>query len=704
LSGLGGAGKTSVAVEYAYRHLAEVGVAWQVACENTTVLAAGFGELAAQLGARELADTRDPVASVHAVLAAFQAGWMLIFDNAADLASVEAFLPPAGPGRVLITSRNALWPPGKVLDVPVLSPDIAAEFLVTRTGQPDRQSALELAREVGGLPLALEQAGAYVQASGGSLAGYLALFRRRRPEMLARGGTGEYGETVATTWSLAFTDLEQSAPQAAGLLRLLAFCAPEAVPLRLLLQPRPGLADDVPAEVAAVLVPLLVDELAVGDAVAALRRYSLVTPAGDGLVLVHRLVQAVTADQMPKELRDAWHGAAGAAIEAALPEDPLQPDSWPDFAVLLPHAQAGLSADSPGMQLIGAYLAASGSYVAAREFSQRMLEAQVRALGPEHPQTLATRIGLAGFTGLAGDAVGARDQLAALLPVIERVFGPEDPATLATAGALARWTGEAGDPVGARDQIAVLLPVIERVLGPEDPVTLFTVGTLAFWSEIAGDAASDPDQLAAALPVVERVLGPEHPQTLIAAETLATFIGMAGDVAGARDRYAALLPVYERVLGPEHPQTLTAATLLAGWTGEAGDAAGARDQLAASLPVMERVLGPEHPHTLMATDSLASWTGEAGDATGARDRYAALLPVYERVYGPEHPDTLTARANVAYWTGEVGDAAGARDQYAALLPIRERVLGPEHPDTLTARANVAYWTGQAGDAAGLGVD
>ena len=97
LCGLGGAGKTSVAVEYAHRHLAEVGVAWQLAAEDATVLAAGFGELAAQLGARGLADVRDPVASVHAVLAGFPAPWLLLFDNAEDLAAVAAFLPRPGP-------------------------------------------------------------------------------------------------------------------------------------------------------------------------------------------------------------------------------------------------------------------------------------------------------------------------------------------------------------------------------------------------------------------------------------------------------------------------------------------------------------------------------------------------------------------------------------------------------------------------------
>ncbi len=279
LHGLGGAGKTSVAVEYAYRHLDEAGVCWQLPAEDPTVLAAGFGELAAQLGA----DSGGPVAAVHGILAASPALWLLVFDNAPDRASVARFIPPAGPGRVLITSRNQIWPPGQALDVPVLDPQVAAEFLVSRTGDTDQRAALELAGELGGLPLALEQAAAYVQASGESLARYLALFRNRRPDLLARGEPTGYSATVATTWRLAFEDLQQAAPGAAGLLRLLAFCAPEAIPLRLLLQPHPGLAGRLGEQVAPVLTPLMDDRLAAGDAIAALRRYSLISPPATSL-------------------------------------------------------------------------------------------------------------------------------------------------------------------------------------------------------------------------------------------------------------------------------------------------------------------------------------------------------------------------------------------------------------------------------------
>ena len=457
LCGLGGAGKTSVAVEYAHRHLGEVGVCWQFPAEDPAVLAAEFGVLAAHLGTRDVADPRDPVASVHAVLAQAAAEWLVVFDNAPSRASVQGFVPPAGRGRVLITSRDQIWPPGQGLEVPVLDQQVAAGFLTDRTGDTNRQAAVELAGELGGLPLALEQAAAYIQATGDDLAGYLAVFRQRRADLLARGEPGGYGQTVATTWRLAFEQL-QADPPAAGLLRLLANCAPEAIPLHLLLRPRPGLGDTLGPEVAPVLLPLLEDPIAAKDAVAALRRHSLISPPTAGTVSVHRLVQAVTIAQMPAGLATAWQQAAAAVIDAALPADPQSPGSWAAFASLLPHAQAALGEDSGSIWKIVSYLGYSGNYPAARDLQQRVLQAQERVSGPEHPDTLTARGNLARWTGQAGDAAKARDQFAALVPVDERVLGPEHPETLRARGQLARWTGEAGDPAGARDQFAALVP------------------------------------------------------------------------------------------------------------------------------------------------------------------------------------------------------------------------------------------------------
>jgi hypothetical protein len=652
LCGLGGVGKTSVAMEYARRHLAEVGVAWQFAADDPMVLAAGFGELAAQLGARDVVETRDPVASVHGVLAALPDGWLLVFDNVPDRASVEGFVPPAGHGRVLITSQDQNWPHGQALQVPPLDAAVAAEFLTTRTRDPDRQAARALAGQMDGLPLALEQAAAYILTTGETVAGYLDLFRERRADMLRRGEPTGYDKTVATTWTLAFERLQQTSPAAVGLLRLVAFCAPERIPLRLLLQPRPGLPRQLHYEVAPTLVPLAQDRLVARDAIAALRRYSLVTPTADGLVSVHQLVQAVTADQMTAELAMGWQQAATVLIEAAIPRDTRKPQDWHIFAALLPHAEAALTPGSDGMARMASYLGYSGSYVAARDLYKRVLNARMEALGAEHLDTLTARGNVAFWTGEAGDPAGARDQSAALLPVMERVLGAEHPDTLAARARRALWTGHAGDPAGARDQLAALLPVAERVLGAEHRETLAFRSSLAYMAEKAGDPA------------------------------------------GARDQLAALLPVAERVLGAEHLDTLTNRANLADLTGQAGDPPGARDQFAALLPVMKRVLGAEHPDTLMVRNNLAAWTGSAGDPAGARDQFAALLPVRERVLGAEHPDTLVTRTNLACWTGEAGNLAAGCDQLAALLPVMERVLGAEHPITQTTRRNFAIFAGR----------
>ena len=322
LCGLGGAGKTSVAVEYAHRHLGEVGVAWQFPAEDPAVLAAGFGELAAQLGAGAMGG--DPVASVHGVLAAYPAEWLLVFDNAPDRASVARVRAPgrAGPGADHQPEPALAAGPG--VEVPVLDPrwrrSSWSAAPVTRTGG----RPLELAGELGGLPLALEQAAAYIQASGDSLAGYLALFRRA-----AGGPAGPRradrvpGETVATTWGWRFADWRRGAPAAAGLLRLLACLRPRGDPAApaAAAPPRARRASLRP-EVASVLVPLLEDQLAAGDAVAALRRYSLVTPAGDGLVSVHRLVQAVTARP---DARRAGRRVAAGRRRAGRGRDPRRP-------------------------------------------------------------------------------------------------------------------------------------------------------------------------------------------------------------------------------------------------------------------------------------------------------------------------------------------------------------------------------------------
>ncbi len=612
LCGLGGAGKSSMAAEYAHRQLDRLGVVWQLPAGEPTTLAAGFGELAAQLDA----GPGDPVAAVHTALAR-RDDWLLVFDNVPDPAAINGLVPPAGGGRVVITSRYGYWPGDQGLEVPVLDRAAAAGFLLQRTGASGPpQAAGELAEELGGLPLALEQAAAYMHATGRGTASYLELFRRRRADLLAWGEVAGYDKQVATTWSLAIAALGQDSP-AAGLLRLVAWCAAEDIPLDTLLRPGADLAEAGAAESGAVVIPLVLplldDELARDNAVAGLRRYSLISAPRDGRVSVHRLVQAITRHLLPAADRAAWRRVAAALIEAAIPPDPQDPGSWPVFAALLPHARAVLDPGSSALIALAQYLGYTGRYAAARDLIQQVCETRQVSYGADHPETLLARADLAFWMGQTEDPASARDQFAALVPVNARVLGAEHPHTLVARSNLARWTGLAGDPAAARDQYAALVPVSERVLGPEHARTLVNRGNAAYWT------------------------------------------GMAGEPVAARDQYAALLPVAERAFGAEHPEVLTVRANLARWTGEAGDPAAARDQYAALLSTRVRVLGAEHPDTLAIRVSLAEATGQAGDPAAARDEYAGLLPLYERILGAQHRQTQIVRRNLAGWTRRAED-------------------------------------------------
>ncbi|MFC7382163.1 FxSxx-COOH system tetratricopeptide repeat protein [Sphaerisporangium rhizosphaerae] len=656
IHGLGGVGKTSLVVEYAHRYQHAYRLVWQLPAEDATVLSAAFAELAALLGMRQPGELVDPVHQVHAALAASPDPWLLIFDNALDAEALRAFLPPVGDGHVLVTTRSGHWPTRHSMELHVLDNGPAAVFLTERTGDNEPDTAAAVAVELGGLPLALEQAGAYIDATGTTLAGYLHLLRRRRAEMLAQGQPWGYDQHVASTWHLAFDHLTHTSPHAIALIRLLACYAPEAIPYRLLLTPldHDDTADSLhDGDGLAELRALPHGELDINTAISELRRHGLINRPVGGTVSVHRLVQAVTLDQLPPPARTAWQHAAATLLQTALPVTPRQPDTWPRYTQLLPHARAALPLTSPALHQVAIFLGCSGDYRTSTTLIQQMQQEFTAKLGAEHPDTLKIRHNLAAFTGEAGDAAAARDRFAALLPDIERVLGADHPGTLTTRGNLARWTGDAGDAAAARDQFAALLPVHERVLGADHPDTLTTRHYLASWT------------------------------------------GEAGEPAAARDQYAALLPDVEQVLGPEHPDTLNTRHNLAALTGKAGDAAAACDQLALLLPVRERVLGAEHPDTLTTRHNLAYSTGEAGDAAAARDQLALLLPVRERVLGADHPDTHNTRDNLARWTGEAGDAAAACDQLAALLSIRERTLGADHPYTLATRRNLTHWENKA---------
>jgi hypothetical protein len=256
--GLGGVGKTQLAVEYAYLHRQDYDVIWWLRSEEPATLAADYAGLAKELGLPEAGeDIDEAVGAVRRWLNHNEARWLLILDNAEALESVRDCIPETGTGHVLITSRNPNWRRiARPLEVEGLPVDDAVSLLFQRSGadvndEGEQAAARELVAEFDGLPLALEQAAAYVDEAESSLASYLHLYRRRKADLLAEGAPSkkDYPDTVLTTWTLAFQRVEEQMPAAGDLLRLCAFLAPDAIPRDLL----SGYAPNLPEPLSTVL-------------------------------------------------------------------------------------------------------------------------------------------------------------------------------------------------------------------------------------------------------------------------------------------------------------------------------------------------------------------------------------------------------------------------------------------------------------------
>lgn len=236
LHGLGGIGKTQLAIEYAYRHSASYELIWWIRSEEPSTLASDYAVLALELNLPEKEEANQALV-VQAVTRWLERNnnWLLVFDNARDAESIKPYLPRSASGHVLITSRNPDWRSAvNPLQVEVWERSESVAFLLKRTGRTDEAGANALAEALGDLPLALEQAAAYCDNKKRSFADYLTLFNTRRTELWNREKAPDgYNETVATTWSLAFEEIRK-VPMAEELLSLCSIVAPDAIPRTLL--------------------------------------------------------------------------------------------------------------------------------------------------------------------------------------------------------------------------------------------------------------------------------------------------------------------------------------------------------------------------------------------------------------------------------------------------------------------------------------
>ncbi len=329
MSGLGGIGKTQLALEYAYRYHEEYAAVFWLKADTRESVLADFQAIARVLSLPEhhAEEQTKPVLAVMDWLQSHPR-WLLIFDNADDLTMIRPFLSPALDGHMLLTTRaQSMGGLAQRIEVECMTPEVGALFLLRRASilapdatlegatAQDRALALQIVEELGGLPLALDQAGAYMEESAYHLKGYLKLYQRQRAALLKRRGgfATDHPQPVATTWALSFERVEQADPLAAELLRLCAFLDPDAIPEELLLV--------ATHEFHAPEVATSPDELRINAAIEVLLRFSLIQRNAETETLtVHRLVQAVIQDTMDEETHRYWEERAIKAVHQAFPQ------------------------------------------------------------------------------------------------------------------------------------------------------------------------------------------------------------------------------------------------------------------------------------------------------------------------------------------------------------------------------------------------
>lgn len=656
VSGMGGIGKTQIAIHYSYEFAKDYDLVYWIRSETDASLTADYEALTQTLGlpVKTKAEQLVYVNIVNTWLVNTDKRWLLVFDNVESKENIERLLPKKGNGHILITSQNPNWKElGEDSQVRPFTNDEAREFLRRRHGENGLEHADKINDLLGGLPLALEQACAYMAAHGTPIETYIKLFEEQKQELWKRQSPPkDYKSTIMTTWEMAFKQIQEIHPIAKQLLNLFAFFGPDDIPISII----KAYSDNLPEELKkAVHNPIELEE-----DLSAIYRYSLIGRNGD-FISFHRLVQDVIRTQLPKDKAAKWVNTAVQIMNAAFPYDEYDMGTWATCSQLLPHALAtanyaekystGLIEAAEIYQKAGEYLRGQAEYKRAGEIIERSINIRQEVFGALH-EKLAISLNYLGeikqeqanYT----EALKLHNQAFQIFQALENLETQQGIRNLNDLGLLFHSRGEFEKAREYYEQALSFSRIAPTENHPNIAKSLCNLGDLF---QAQGEFEKARKHQEEALAIRRAVLGENHPDTAISLNNLGSLLQEQGEFEKARKYLEEACSMVYAVLGENHPQAASSLSNLGGMFMEQGDFENARKYFEQSYTLFITVNGEYHPNTASVLNNIGTLLSRQSKFVEARRYLEQAISITEKVYGIKHQDLLAplySLANIAF--------------------------------------------------------
>jgi len=725
VSGLGGVGKTQLAIEYAYRRCKDYkNCIWFVNAESSMTARDYFAEFAEHFG---LGLPRNFKLNElqHAVKAwlANNTKWLLILDNLEFEDVIQPYLPEKINGRILVTTRNTDIV--KPLELDTFDKNEALSFIKRRLSYDEKcgleyysknfkdfePEAPKLAGRLGYLPLALEQAVAYIKEVKSSIASYMSMLDQSglevfedstsKPEYYVKAN--EHEKIVTATWSISFKAIIHDGSR--QLMNLCAYMASDRIPVEFFSEMCSMLPLPVKEDVADILVRNRI--------VTELRKYSLTGGTAEH-ISIHRLVQEVVRKHHLREKEIKWHEICFDMIEEYIPNDVRTYSE--NYAVtkkfisiaehcdaVTGHFSSKCVNEAEYERVAFTYHRLGGGYYATGEYSKSM-EIKIRIIsmleqyvGETHPLTTTMYFNMANGHKLQGDFSTALELYEKVLATFEELYDFQIADTAMAYNGMSEVYRHQGKYDLAYEWANKALHVHKQFVVEED---LFTAKLYLGLASIYYDKGKYKDSLDLnykALSIRQSVLGENNATTASVYTNIAQVYKAQGDYPKARELYYKAFEIQENIWGKEHPTLAIVRFNIAGLYHSEGDFSKSLELYEKSLSVIRKAWGEEHHSTALLYNNMAGVYESMADYAKAFSLYEKALTIQKNILGMAHPETLKSCSNIAAAYSHISDYEEALIWHFAVLDGREEVLGVNHPDTILTYSNIGSTYNHQGD-------